>query len=74
MGIVSAHTPTCTLATAMNTGLICPATIQSKPLKVRAKEKMFLKTRRQVKPSIDISPIESINQPNIYNDLKSKTG
>jgi len=61
MGIVNTQIPTCTLAIDVNTGRICPATIQSKPLNVKAKEKMFLKTRRQVKASMDISPVRYIS-------------
>lgn len=51
------HIPTCTLASAVKTGCTWPCWTHSKPLNVRAKEKIFLKTSRQVKPSTDMSPV-----------------
>lgn len=51
------QTPTCTLATTLKILRLPCATNQSKPLKVRAKAKMFLKIIRQVKDSIAMSPI-----------------
>jgi hypothetical protein len=66
IGIVNAQMATCTLPTATKRFLIPPppptplrrpaSTIQSKPLNVMPKEKIFLKTRRHVKASMDMPP------------------
>lgn len=57
MGMDRAQIATCTEPRATNMGFALPDwTSQSKPLKVRAKEKRFLNTRRHVKPSTDMSP------------------
>jgi hypothetical protein len=61
MGILKQQTAICTHPTATNTFFILfDCTIQSKPLNVSANEKMFLKTRRQVKDSMDMSPVQSL--------------
>jgi hypothetical protein len=58
MGILRQQTAICTHPTATKTFLIdLDCTIQSNPLNVSAKEKIFLKTSRHVKDSTDMSPI-----------------
>lgn len=60
--------PTCTLPTAVKIFATPCCEIQSKPLKVRAKAKMFLKMMRQVKDSIARSPLECEKGQSVYID------
>jgi hypothetical protein len=74
MGIVKKQIPTCTLAIATNTGFTVPWTSQSNPLNVSPKLKRFLNTRRQVKPSTDMSPTHrSASCLQLWNKKESET-